>query len=517
MNIVVLEHPRISSVNRFNDIANTPLWSCLMGGYAAASLTAAGFDTQFIDAATPGSTFDGLWNRFRKIKMDLLCINAVYFWEHTPRLFEFIEQVKTENEGIHINLFGFFPSLVYKDILTQCPGVDSIAVGEFEHTLTELAAGIDLGTSLDSIQGVALKNGLESQGNKARKPSKDLDGFVFPLRSAQEGSATILASRGCYNHCSFCPVPSFYNQGPLWRGRSPGNIALEMAQLADQGARDFYFVDPNFIGPGKAGKKRLLDLMALIRPLNIRFGMETRPGDLDEQILESLIASGFNSLLMGVESGSSRLLGSMNKSIGTKTAQSAIALCRQYGIEPAIGFLMFVPDSSLSDLRANMDFLMENSLLDRLARTANLLCHCQIVLAGTSGYQSFKKQNRLTTCGVFGFEGTVRFSDPRVEWMADLVVFTCHQVLRSMSCDTSPIFWKNRPDSVFSKTNEFLVTTFFSLLGQVEKHGVMDNAMEMKDKITQQMTMILSEKPQPKTDWEASPSGSCSQDHLVST
>jgi len=480
-----------------------------MGGYAASSLTAAGFDTQFIDAAIPGTTFEGLLNQLRKVKMDLLCINAVYFWEHTHRLFEFIEQVKAEKKGIHINLFGFFPSLVYLDILTHCPGVDSIAVGEFEHTLVELATGASSGNSLDIIQGLALKSNLGSQKNMARKPSKDLDEFAFPMRSSLGGSVTILASRGCYNHCSFCPVPSFYNQGPLWRGRTPENIAREMAQLVDQGAREFYFVDPNFIGPGKAGKKRLLDLMALIQPLNIRFGMETRPGDLDEEILESLMASGFNGLLMGVESGSSKVLGSMNKSTGPKTAHTAITLCRQYGIEPEIGFLMFVPDSSLADLRENMDFLMENSLLDRLARTANLLCHCQIVLAGTSAYQVFKRQKRLETCGVFGFEGRVRFRDPRVEWMAELMVYTCHNVLRSMSSDSSPIFWKNRPDSVISMTNDFLVTTFFSLLSQVEKHGVTEDTKEIRDRINRQLTEILSPEPISDEDLSVATSGSC--------
>jgi hypothetical protein len=32
MKITVLEHPRLPSDAHFNDIANTPLWSCLMGG-----------------------------------------------------------------------------------------------------------------------------------------------------------------------------------------------------------------------------------------------------------------------------------------------------------------------------------------------------------------------------------------------------------------------------------------------------------------------------------------------------
>jgi hypothetical protein len=31
MKITILEHPRLPSDAHFNDIANTPLWSCLMG------------------------------------------------------------------------------------------------------------------------------------------------------------------------------------------------------------------------------------------------------------------------------------------------------------------------------------------------------------------------------------------------------------------------------------------------------------------------------------------------------
>jgi len=51
MRIILLEHPRVPSAAHFNDIANTPLWSCLMTGYAASSLREAGFDAKIVDAA----------------------------------------------------------------------------------------------------------------------------------------------------------------------------------------------------------------------------------------------------------------------------------------------------------------------------------------------------------------------------------------------------------------------------------------------------------------------------------
>ncbi|WP_457550997.1 B12-binding domain-containing radical SAM protein, partial [Desulfobacula sp.] len=370
MKTAVLEHPRIASKKRFNDIANTPLWSCLMGGYAAAALDQNGFNTTFLDEATPNASFDQTKEKILRLNPDLLCVNAVYFWEHTPALFAFFSELKTFGFSGHISLFGFFPSLVYRQILKTCDQVDSIAVGEFEHTLTELAQAIEKEKTLENIEGLALKSCLLDNASRIRTPEKYPDVFAFPKRSFLKGTVTILASRGCYNHCSFCPVPSFYNQGSLWRGRSPQNIADEIKGLVAQGVTQFYFCDPNFIGPGTKGKKRIMDLMDIIKPMNIRFGMETRPQDLDNDILEKLGDAGFESLLMGVESGSFDVLNRIDKSSGPAQSSNAIELCRKHGIEPEIGFLMFVPDSGLNDLKKNMTFLMENNLLDRLARTA---------------------------------------------------------------------------------------------------------------------------------------------------
>ncbi len=89
MKIVVLEHPRLSSEQRFNDIASTPLWSCLMGGYAASALERPGFQVIFIDDARPEVTFAETTEKILALSPEFLCVNAVYFWEHTDKLFDF--------------------------------------------------------------------------------------------------------------------------------------------------------------------------------------------------------------------------------------------------------------------------------------------------------------------------------------------------------------------------------------------------------------------------------------------
>src|SRR3989339_2032911 len=95
MKILVLEHPRITSEKRFNDIANTPLWSCLMGGYAAAALERKDFEVIFLDEAGPGSSFDRTKEKILLLNPDLLCVNTVYFWENTPVLFDFFSELRT--------------------------------------------------------------------------------------------------------------------------------------------------------------------------------------------------------------------------------------------------------------------------------------------------------------------------------------------------------------------------------------------------------------------------------------
>lgn len=490
MKTVVLEHPRISSNENFNDIANTPLWSCLMGGYAASALEQPGIEVIFIDDALPGVTFAETTEKILKLSPELLCVNAVYFWEHTDKLFDFFSGLKLMGFTGHINLFGFFPSLLYTDILHSIPAIDSIAVGEFEHTLVELGATLAEEQSLKTVRGLATRNDEDKIHLIAREPESHPDGFAFPKQSLLDGTATILGSRGCYNRCNFCLVPSFDNQTGRWRGRSPHNIVDEIKTHLNNGVKDFYFADPNFIGPGKAGRERTLQLLELLKGLNITFGMETRPNDLDHEIMRNLVEAGMTSLLMGIESGSATILRQIKKSSTASVGSESIKLCRDHSIDPEIGFLMFVPDANTRDLCDNMLFLKNNNLLDRLERTANLLSHKQIVMAGTTGYADYERRGLLKKRGVFGFEGEVQFADPQVEWISNLVIFACSCILREMSDEHSPIFWNKVTSPVFQATNNYLVGLFDSLLTEVETAGLLDNVAERQEQIKQDLLQL---------------------------
>ena len=313
MRILLLEHPRQASEVHFNDIANTPLWSCLMTGYAGAALLRAGFEVDIVDAAR--------WTFEQTVQYlvdnpspGLLAVHAVYFWEATEALFRMFSHLRDSGFSAPICLYGFFPGLVWKEILDYSPAVDYVVVGEPEETLVDLARCIEAGSEAQ-VQGVALRAGGKASFPLMRPPIQRPDRLAFPLRPSLESEETVsvLASRGCYNHCSFCLVPVLDQGSSMWRGRSPENVVAEISELVSKGKKDFYFVDPNFVGPGKAGEKTAMRLAGQLADLEITFGMETRANDVTPGLMRELVKAGLTRLLLGIESGRPDVLKRLGK------------------------------------------------------------------------------------------------------------------------------------------------------------------------------------------------------------
>jgi len=482
MKIVVLDHPRISSEIHFNDIANTPLWSCLMSGYVSAFLIQKGYDVTYIDAVDEGLSFEETKAKIIKIKPDIIMINAVYMWENTYVLFDFLHEIKHELRKLHINLFGFFPSLSFDGIFDNCGFIDSIAVGECEYTLFELVQSIKRSDDIATIPGIVTRSTKDFL--IPRQPQPDPDVFPFPSRIQRKVTTiSILGSRGCYNQCSFCPIPIFYNQGPLWRGRSVENILEEIRELVSMGYKNFYFVDPNFIGPGIRGKERTKALLSEIKKFKVTLGLETRANDIDDEIAACFYENEVKSLLLGIESACSNVLSKMCKNTSPNVSRKAIEFLRKYKIEPEIGFIMFEPDMRKEDIIQNFHFLLENNLLDRLDRTANLLSHKLIVFSKTPGFYYYSSQGRVKTLDRFGFEAEISYKDNQVLAISEIVNKFCLYVLKEMSKQNSPIYWKRSMyDPKPREINKLLVELFnwviSSDVNNVSKEGIIKEGIE---------------------------------------
>jgi anaerobic magnesium-protoporphyrin IX monomethyl ester cyclase len=254
-------------------------------------------------------------------------------------------------------------------------GANFILLGEGEATLVELLDRLTGRTStpLESIRGLSFmadclpsnpasaartKSTISNQKseiiNTSRRPDlKDLDSLPFPawdlvdvaryreIWRSRHGyfSMNLAATRGCPYHCNWCAKPIW---GQRYNMRSPENVVAEIKWLKDAFSPDhLWFVDdilglkpgwlPRFADliqdAGTAGEYRL--------PFKClsRVDLLLRPGEI-----EALARAGCHTVWVGAESGSQKILDSMDK--GTRVEQIAAAAERLHTAGIQVGFFL---------------------------------------------------------------------------------------------------------------------------------------------------------------------------------
>jgi len=475
MKIVLLEHPRKIVPERCNDIANTPLSSCLLSGYAAGMLRSKGHEVEIIEGHLDGLGYEEITRRVSATRPEMIGVHMIYHWRPDLELYAFLDLMKREFAP-YIAVYGFYPTIIYKEILKACSPIDSVMLGEPEMTFAELAQAVEAKSCTEKIKGLALRSRNGGVGFERREPIADLDSLPFPART--EGmykipEVNIQGSRGCYGRCVFCYINPFYGRPSLWRERSPENIIEEIDTIiSETGRRDFYFTDPNFFGPGERGRQRTLRLATLLVQRNIRFGLEGRVNDIHDDTIGALADAGLRNILIGLESGKDDALKRMNKMTTVVQNEQALRTLRRHSLEPNVGFIMFEPDSSLQDVRANFEFLRKNSLLENLAITANVLYHFQIVLKGTPAYQKLHQDGRLQTSRGAPYEGTATFLHAGVGLLASAMRRLTNFIFVRMND-----IWSGRvvgtpgANARYHRANVLLADTFDRLLTRMETAG----------------------------------------------
>ncbi|MFC1592017.1 B12-binding domain-containing radical SAM protein [Thermodesulfobacteriota bacterium] len=472
---VLLEHPRIESAAHFNDVANAPLSACLMSGSIAALLQRHGHAVQLCESYLRGDSFEECFERLDGMRCDLLGVHAVYFWEHTPELFSFLERLRAAGRSMPIVLYGFFPTQAHARILELFSCVDAVILGEPEETFLELVDALQRRGSFDAgvAAGVACREGGRVVRGAQRALVSDLDGLPFPIRSElflSRLGGQVLGSRGCPGACSFCCINPFYGCGPGWRGRTAASISAELEALLPRLQRKYvYFLDASFFVPGSAGRARRAEMAEMLGGHGIEFGLECRATDIDEQIVSCLARAGLRDVFLGVESVSATALKRMRKRIDRSKSRRAIELLRDCGIEPSLGFIMFGADTTLAEVRENFTFLQNGGLLTRLSNTADVLYHRQIVLQGAPDFARYAEAGRLAGRDALGYEGRYRFADPSVQLLADLMARACRFVLRRMGQSGSAVFWDRGQTPVAGRVNEYLAGLFETVLCRLER------------------------------------------------
>jgi radical SAM superfamily enzyme YgiQ (UPF0313 family) len=166
------------------------------------------------------------------------------------------------------------------------------------------------------------------------------------------GGYPLLASRGCPEHCTYCPHRILAG----YRARSIANIADELERLCDQVHHPYViFRDPLFTEQ----RDRCVALCDEIkaRGLALTFEAETRIDRLDVDLLDRLYEAGFRAMSFGVESlDPATLKKSGRRPIPQAHQREIIAHCRRKGIVTAAFYVLGFLQDDWNSIAATIDY-----------------------------------------------------------------------------------------------------------------------------------------------------------------
>jgi anaerobic magnesium-protoporphyrin IX monomethyl ester cyclase len=199
-------------------------------------------------------------------------------------------------------------------------------------------------------------------------------------------SLNMAASRGCSFRCTWCSKPIWGNQ---YLQRSPLEVAAEMAHLKRAFNPDHIWFADDIFG---FRVDWVTQFAAATRAAGaqIPFNIQTRADLISERMALALRDAGCQEAWIGAESGSQKILDSMNK--GTTIAEILTARKRLKAVGIRVGFFIQLGyiDEQLVDIVATRD-LLESAQPDEIGVSVSY------PLPGTKFYDLVKAQMRAKT------------------------------------------------------------------------------------------------------------------------
>ncbi len=211
------------------------------------------------------------------------------------------------------------------------------------------------------------------------------------LDLSQYASVSVQFSRGCPFHCEFCDVIEIF--GGVARVKTPEQVVAELEAIYRQGySGTLFFVDDNFIG-NKAAVRRLLPILRdWQRERGRPFELYTEASvnlAADPQLLSDMVAAGFSSVFVGIETPSRAALAQTKKlqNLQTDLAQAVSTMTRA-GLEVMGGFIVGFDTDDAQVLAQQREFLAHQPI--PVAMVGLLMA-----LPGTALWHRLEREGRL--------------------------------------------------------------------------------------------------------------------------
>jgi radical SAM superfamily enzyme YgiQ (UPF0313 family) len=203
--------------------------------------------------------------------------------------------------------------------------------------------------------------------------------WIPPVSDQSEFWVPVQSRRGCPLDCSFCSTRAI--EGRARRRHSPEVIAAWLEQLVSSGFTNFNFVDNTFNLPSYYAKELCRKIIE--RGLAINFWCIIYPKWVDSELVELMARVGCREISLGFESGSDRILASLNKMFNTKEVRTVAEMFADAGIFRRGFLLLGVPGETRESVEESLAFA-DSLNLDALKVTVGVRIYPETPLAATA-------------------------------------------------------------------------------------------------------------------------------------
>jgi anaerobic magnesium-protoporphyrin IX monomethyl ester cyclase len=231
-------------------------------------------------------------------------------------------------------------------------------------------ASIDPQAIADSFSLVVVGEGEEAieeivrnrpTGILRTKRVRHLDQLAFPDRSQahrynyridDRAATTMITSRGCNGKCSFCCKAVMDNGIFL---RSAQNVLDEVREIKALGFGAVMFYDDTIA----INRKRIEQICTGMESLDMRFRCFVRSDQVDEELFRRMAQAGCHEVLVGIESGSQKLLDTIQKHETIEQQRNAILWGKKQGLRVKALMMVGLPGESWETIEESRSFLID--------------------------------------------------------------------------------------------------------------------------------------------------------------
>jgi len=244
-------------------------------------------------------------------------------------------------------------------------GAQYVVLGEGENTLEELLRALQsTAPNIASVAGIAyLEDGhirqtapraqiacLDDQPWPARR-AIDIHRYVKTWRDAHgKGSVNFITARGCAYRCRWC---SHQVYGQTHRRRNPLLVVDEVEWLLEEYSPDMVWVSDDVFTIHHDWLRKYAAEMRR-RGLHIPFECISRADRLNDEMMDILAELGCFRVWIGSESGSQRILDSMDRGVKLEQVQRAVELSRNHGIQSGMFLMWGYEGEEIEDIEATV-------------------------------------------------------------------------------------------------------------------------------------------------------------------